>query len=119
MGTPFNLDPPNGDYVKYIENIQKGKIVPADGLPVPEESVHYHPMVDPAGQASNAANPSSSARKRTYNGPVIKRLLGIFLAVCGISSIACGILLGLEDLIPAGMFITFGAFILINQKNRN
>jgi len=101
MREPHTLDPPNGDYVKYIEAIQQGKIRPQGGL-----------VVGPLNNApTNPAKKSDNTTARMHFNEAVLRSLAIFLVLGGIVSLAYGVLVDFEPCIPIGMFTLFAGFV--------
>ncbi len=99
------LDPPNGDYVKYIEDIQNGKIKP-EGALKPSAAMH-----DPAPNGATATPNSQTTKKKFGAPPEALYALAGFLVIAGIGLLAYGILTDSEPCIPIGMFTLFGGFV--------
>lgn len=99
------LDPPNGDYVKYIEDIQNGKIKPEGAL---KPSL---PMHDPVPNRGTPSTSTTTTKKKFGAPPEALYALAGFLVVAGIGLLAYGILTDTEPCIPIGMFTLFGGFV--------
>ena len=102
----IGLDPEDGDYVKYIENIQNGKIKPEGALKAPVAM--HDPLPTPATGENNA---TTASKKRTGAPPKHLCFLAGFLLFAGISLFATGILTENDAFIPIGMFTLFAGFV--------
>jgi hypothetical protein len=101
----IGLDPEDGDYVKYIENIQNGKIKPEGALKAPVT------MHDPLPASASGGNSTTSSKRRTGAPPKVLCVLAGFLLIAGISFFATGILTEYDEFIPIGMFTLFAALV--------
>ena len=96
---PF--DPENGDYVKYIEDIQRGRIKP----PASTKPMLETPVTD-------SASPDPSPQKRKVGAPpAALRALATFLIIAGFGFISYGIFFEFDEFIPVGMFTLFAGFV--------
>lgn len=101
----MGLDPANGDYVKYIEDIQSGKIKP-EGALKPTTTMH-----DPVPNGITEKANTKTEKKKLGAPPQSLYALAGFLVVAGIGLLAYGILTDTEPCIPIGMFTLFSGFV--------
>ncbi len=101
----IGLDPEDGDYVKYIENLQNGKIKPEGALKAPVT------MHDPLPESAARESTATSSKKKTGAPPKHLCFLAGFLLFAGISLFATGILTENDAFIPIGMFTLFAGFV--------
>ncbi len=96
-----SLDPENGDYVKYIEDIQNGRIKPpASTKPMLETSV-----------ADSAGSQSDSKKRKVGAPPAALQALAVLLIFVGLGFISFGIFFESDAFVPIGMFTLFAGFV--------
>lgn len=101
MKKTHSFDPENGDYVKYIEDIQRGRIKPASST---------KPMLEtPIADASSTETPPK--KRKIGAPPVVLGALATFLVIAGLGFVSYGIIFESDEFIPIGMFTLFAGFV--------
>lgn len=106
MKNSNGLDPANGDYVKYIDDIQKGKIKPRGALKPPSGMLEM-----PIESSSSENTPKENKRRASRNPPAFLQALTVFLTAMGFALVAFGIFSESDAYIPLGMFTLFAGFV--------
>lgn len=94
MKKTHSFDPENGDYVKYIEDIQRGRIKP----PASTKPMLETPVAD-------ASSSETTSKKRKVGA------LATFLVIAGLGFVSYGIIFESDEFIPIGMFTLFAGFV--------
>lgn len=110
MKAQNTLDPPNGDYVQYIEKIQLGKVTVDEGLKV--SGVKEARPIDPPKP------PETTIHRVRSGNTILAKFFPPLLIIAGFIFLSCGIGLGLEVLIPIGMFVFFSGFITLSTRKK-
>ena len=131
MRDSFGLEPPNGDYVAYIEGLQAGKITNLDPLKIAGESISEEPAAPsaPAGRARRSAPqpasreiPGETASERLRRRAAEENRLrarGPFAALAaflGFALFAVGSAMGYDALIFIGMAVIVLGFSTASRK---
>lgn len=117
----ISLDPPKGDYVRYIEQIQSGKVLPQGGIKAPDFCPDHKKAIEiepykknsPASITPSISHPESRRAQKKDN--LIIKVFGAFVVFTGIACIGTGLWTEIEPLIPVGMFTLFFGLILFNK----
>lgn len=101
MKKTHSFDPENGDYVKYIEDIQRGRIKPPAST---------KPMLEtPIADASSTETPPK--KRKVGTPPAVLGALATFLVIAGLGFVSYGIIFESDEFIPIGMFTLFAGFV--------
>lgn len=108
------LEPANGDYIEFLKQIERGN-ARVQGLTVSvSDELPGVVMVRRTGEAAQEA-PSSPGAVPVDSESIPKLLVfaGSIVAVLGVFCIGTGMQYHeLQNLIPVGMFVTFGGLVL-------
>ena len=103
------LEPHNGDYIAFLKEIEKGN-AKVSGLTVSVNSdMPGMVTVRRANESDQAPSSPGFIAKNKNAMPALLRLAGSVIALFGVLFIIAGMSEpSLQNLIPVGMFVTFG-----------
>jgi hypothetical protein len=112
---PQDLEPKSGDYVRYINELQAGKIRDLAGVRagVVTQNASGQVQVKSAREVAmeEQAAADSVVRARIERTNAIMRLIGPSILTCGLLCFASGIAYEIEEVIPLGMALMFVGFV--------
>ena len=119
-----NLEPKDGDFVRYLKELESGQISQLKGLHVNLQEAQDTGIVtvrtgaDIAQEQTRQRKFQQSARQDAVMLTV--RLISPLVAVLGFVLMALGMYYPyqFESLIPVGMFVTFAGFVLTGQTRK-
>lgn len=127
MRDPFSLEPPDGDYVAYLDNLMKGKIGSLSPLSVTADNgmVTVRSTAEPAPLQGDAVPVDTDDDPYLKNEPVVRmafaliRLAGPLIALAGVILMATGVAFDRSDNIPLGMILVFiGVVTTAQARNK-
>lgn len=127
MRDPFSLEPPDGDYVAYLDKLMKGKIGSLSSLSVTADNgmVTVRSTAEPAPLQGDAVPVDTDYDPYLKNEPVVRmafaliRLAGPLIALAGVILMATGVAFDRSDNIPLGMILVFiGVVTTAQARNK-
>ncbi|WP_288560079.1 hypothetical protein [Duodenibacillus massiliensis] len=127
MRDPFSLEPPDGDYVAYLDKLLKGKIGSLSPLSVTADNgmVTVRSTAEPAPLQGDAVPADTDYDPYLKNEPVVRmafaliRLAGPLIALAGVILMATGVAFDRSDNIPLGMILVFiGVVTTAQARNK-
>lgn len=127
MRDPFSLEPPDGDYVAYLDKLMKGKIGSLSPLSVTADNgmVTVRSTAEPAPLQGDAVPADTDDDPYPKNEPVVRmafaliRLAGPLIALVGVILMATGVAFDRSDNIPLGMILVFiGVVTTAQARNK-
>ena len=111
----LDLEPKGGDYVKYIDQIQTGKVKELAGVRAGIVTQSDSGMVQVKSGREVLLEEEQLAqnivRKNIEKTRFVIGLIGPAILVCGILCFAFGVTYDLTDVIPLGMVLMFVGFV--------
>ena len=127
MRDPFSLEPPDGDYVAYLDKLMKGKIGSLSPLSVTADNgmVTVRSTAEPAPLQGDAVPADTDDAPYLKNEPIVRmafaliRLAGPLIALAGVILMATGVAFDRSDNIPLGMILVFiGVVTTAQARNK-
>jgi hypothetical protein len=113
--TALDLEPKGGDYVKYIDQIQTGKVKELAGVRAGIVTQSDSGMVQVKSGREVLLEEEQIAqkivRKNIEHTRFVMGLIGPVILICGILFFALGVTYEMEDIIPIGMVLMFVGFV--------
>ena len=111
----LDLEPKSGDYVKYIDQIQAGKVKELSGIRAGVVTQNDIGQVQVKSGRQVIQEEEQIAQERIQQKLEHTRfalnLIGPAILLCGILCFAFGVTYEMEDIIPVGMVLMFIGFV--------
>lgn len=116
------MEPADGDYVRYVEQLQAGKIKELNAMRVSVIDTGEDGMLKVSSpkellQREEAASQARETRKNDFTRQIV-RMTGPLVLVLSIVLLVVGATSGMDDLIPVGMFTLFAGIVMTNEARK-
>ena len=120
--SPQAMEPENGDYVRYLEQLQAGKIKELNAMRVSIVDTGDDGMLKVSSPKELELRERQERlvrqeRKKDLSRGIV-RMTGPVVLLAGVVLIALGMSSGPEDIIPVGMFTLFAGVVLTNEARK-
>lgn len=120
--SPQSMEPADGDYVRYVEQLQAGKIKELNAMRVSVVDTGEDGMLKVSSpkevqQREEADRQARATRKNDFTRQIV-RMTGPLVLVLSIVLLVVGATSGMDDLIPVGMFTLFAGIVMTNEARK-
>ena len=120
--SPQSMEPADGDYVRYVEQLHAGKIKELNAMRVSVVDTAEDGMLKVSSpkeliQREEAARQARETRKNDFTGQIV-RMTGPLVLILSIVLLVVGGTSGMDDLIPVGMFTLFAGIVMTNEARK-
>lgn len=120
--SPQSMEPADGDYVRYVEQLQAGKIKELNAMRVSVVDTGEDGMLKVSSpkeliQREEADSQARETRKNDFTRQIV-RMTGPLVLVLSIVLLVVGATSGMDDLIPVGMFTLFAGIVMTNEARK-
>lgn len=114
-----DLEPAHGDYVQYLNDLEKGKVrelkaLSPSGVVTSGQNGMLTIKTDKMLREEKKVRQEAERKRRRDSANLIVKIFGPLVLALGVALIGLGLSF-LDDLIPIGMFCLFAGFVLTSR----